>query len=146
MTESSKRHKVTGDVHLVLREEGRVLFGRRQNTGFEDGAWHLPSGHLETGESVLDALIREAREEVGVTIAPEAVRFAHVMHNSSAGGRVAFFFIVDDWQGEPTNREPAKCTDLAWFSLGDLPDHMIAYCRTAMGHIADGTSFSVYGW
>ncbi|MFB8278505.1 NUDIX hydrolase [Nocardia colli] len=140
------RHKVTGDVHLLLLKDGRALFGRRQNTGFEDGAWHLPSGHLEAGESVVDALIREAHEEVGVTIEPEAVRFTHVMHNSSAGGRIAFFFTVTDWQGAPENREPAKCCDLDWFSLDNLPDHMIAYCRAAIGHLVDGTMFSVYGW
>jgi 8-oxo-dGTP diphosphatase len=142
----TRRHKVTGDVHLLLVKDGCVLFGRRQNTGFEDGAWHLPSGHLEAGESMEDALIREADEEVGVTIAPESVRFSHVMHNSSSGGRIAFFFTVQDWQGEPENREPDKCSDLAWFSLDELPDHMITYCRTAMGHVADGTAFSVYGW
>ncbi|MEV6555829.1 NUDIX domain-containing protein [Nocardia sp. NPDC051756] len=133
-------------MHLLLLKDGRALFGQRQNTGFEDGAWHLPSGHLEANESVVDALIREAHEEVGVTIAPEAVRFAHVMHNASAGGRVAFFFTVDNWQGEPENREPAKCIALSWFSLDNLPGHMIAYCRTAISHVADGTAFSVYGW
>ncbi|WP_267965842.1 hypothetical protein [Streptomyces sp. NRRL F-5053] len=34
------------DLHLLLRDEQRrVLLGRRQNTGFADGAWHLPSVH-----------------------------------------------------------------------------------------------------
>ncbi len=70
----TRRHKLTGDVHLLLlNPEGLVLFGRRHNTGFEDGAWHVPAGHLEASESVVQALIREAKEEVGVTIAPEDV-------------------------------------------------------------------------
>jgi 8-oxo-dGTP pyrophosphatase MutT (NUDIX family) len=142
----SRRHKVTGDVHLLLLDGDRVLFGRRQNTGFEDGAYHLPSGHLEAGESVVEALIREAKEEVGVTIAPAAVEFAHVMHNASSGGRVAFFFTVRQWEGTPENREPDKCSELQWFSLDALPDHLIAYCRVALGYIAAGTPFSVYGW
>ena len=77
---------VVGDVHLVLvNRAGRVLFGQRQNTGYEDGAWHLPSGHLEAGESVVAALIREAKEEVGIVIEERDVEFSHVMHNSSAG-------------------------------------------------------------
>ncbi|MGW4240926.1 NUDIX hydrolase [Nocardia sp. NPDC004722] len=140
------RHKVTGDVHLLLRRGNRVLFGQRQNTGFEDGAWHLPSGHLEADESVVDALIREAEEEVGVEIRPEDVHFAHVMHNSSSGGRMAFFFSVDAWDGDPVNQEPDKCSELDWFSLNALPDHLIAYCRTALDHIAADEQFSVYGW
>ncbi|MFQ6396659.1 NUDIX hydrolase [Nocardia sp. KC 131] len=141
-----QRHKVTGDVHLVLRRGDNVLYGRRQNTGFEDGAWHLPSGHLEADESVIAALIREAEEEIGVVIKPEDVQFSHIMHNSSSGGRVAFFFVVTNWQGEPTNREPDKCSALDWFAVDKLPDHMIAYCRTAMKHIGVGSPFSTFGW
>ncbi|MFE7799171.1 NUDIX domain-containing protein [Nocardia sp. NPDC057440] len=150
-TESSpetkpQRHTVTGDVHLLLRRGNQMLFGQRHNTGFGDGAWHLPAGHLEAGESVVDALIREAAEEIGVTIKPEDVRFSHIMHNSSSGGRMAFFFTVRAWQGEPTNLEPDKCGALAWFASDTLPDYMIDYCRVAISHIAGSTPFSIYGW
>jgi 8-oxo-dGTP pyrophosphatase MutT (NUDIX family) len=143
----ARRHKLTGDVHLLLlNPDGRVLFGRRQNTAFEDGAWHVPAGHLEAGESVVQALIREAKEEVGVAIAAEDVEFAHIMHSSSSGGRAAFFFAVRQWDGTPENREPKKCGELAWFSLDALPDRMIGYCREALDYIAAGEHFSVYGW
>ncbi|MEV6428218.1 NUDIX domain-containing protein [Nocardia sp. NPDC051463] len=150
-TESSpvaqpQRHTVTGDVHLLLRRGNQLLLGRRHNTGFEDGAWHLPAGHLDAGESVVDALIREAAEEIGVTIKPEDVRFSHIMHNSSSGGRMAFFFTVRTWQGEPSNLEPDKCDALGWFTADTLPDHMIDYCRVAIGRIAASTPFSIYGW
>lgn len=142
-----RRHKLTGDVHLLLIDRnGQALFGRRQNTGFEDGTWHVPAGHLEAGESVVQALIREAKEEVDVIIAPEDVEFAHIMHSSSSGGRAAFFFIVRHWGGTPENREPEKCTELAWFALDVLPDHLIGYFRAALDHIAAGEPFSVYGW
>lgn len=144
---NTRRFKLTGDVHLLLRNAGDlVLFGRRQNTGFEDGAWHVPAGHLEAGESVIQALIREAKEEVGVTITPQDVEFAHIMHSSSSGGRAAFFFHVRDWDGEPENREPEKCSELGWFSLDALPGHLIDYCRVALQHIVAGDPFSVYGW
>ncbi len=140
------RHKVTGDVHLILRRDNEVLFGLRQNTGFEDGAWHLPSGHLEAGESVVQALIREAEEEIGVTIAPKDVQFTHIMHNASSGGRMAFFFTARTWHGDPTNQELDKCAELQWFSATELPDHMIDYCREVMHHIAHHQPFSTFGW
>ncbi|WP_330230576.1 NUDIX domain-containing protein [Nocardia sp. NBC_00508] len=70
-----------------------MLFGQRQNTGFEDGSSHLPSGHLEADESVITALIREAEEEIGISINPDDVNFAHIMHNSSSGGRMAFLSV-----------------------------------------------------
>ncbi len=129
-----------------MLNDNSVLFGRRRNTGYEDGAYHLPAGHLEAGESVVTALIREAKEEIGIAIRPEAVEFAHVMHNSSSGGRAAFFFTVREWDGEPENREPEKCGELAWFPFDALPGHMIAYCHTALECIAAGQPFSIYGW
>lgn len=142
-----ERHKVIGDVHLLLTDSyGRVLFGRRVNTGYADGAYHVPSGHLEAGESLVDALAREAKEEIGVSIEPSEINFVHVMHNSSSDGRVAFFFRVNRWQGEPLNMEPDKCDDLAWFALDALPERMIPYCREALGHIAARREFSLYGW
>ncbi len=141
-----QRHKVTGDVHLLLRRGDEILFGLRENTGYEDGAWHLPAGHLEADESVVDALIREADEEVGVRIAPNDVHFAHLMHNSSSGGRMALFFAVDKWEGNPDNREPDKCSALGWFPIDKLPKRMIEYCRTALDHVAADRQFSVYGW
>jgi 8-oxo-dGTP diphosphatase len=142
-----RRHKLTGDVHLLLlNTDGQVLFGHRQNTGFQDGVWHVPAGHLEAGESVVQALIREAKEEVGIAVAPEDVEFAHIMHSSSGGGRAAFFFIVRQWDGTPANREPEKCSEVAWFPFDALPDPLIGYCRMALDYIAAGESFSVYGW
>lgn len=143
----SRRHKVTGDVHLLLiNQASDVLFGQRQNTGYEDGAWHLPSGHLEAGESVVAALTREASEEIGVIIDPGEVEFSHVMHNSSSGGRVAFFFSARRWVGEPANLEPGKCAGLRWFPPSDLPDRLIPYCRAALGYISNNVRFSTFGW
>jgi 8-oxo-dGTP diphosphatase len=143
----SRRHKVTSDVHLVLiNQAGEILLGQRQNTGYEDGAWHLPSGHLEAGESVVAALIREASEEIGVIIDPDGVEFIHVMHNSSSGGRVAFFFSAHRWTGEPANLEPGKCAGLRWFPPSDLPDHLIPYCQAALGSISNNACFSTFGW
>ncbi|MGY2092814.1 NUDIX domain-containing protein [Nocardia gipuzkoensis] len=80
-------------------------------------------------ESVIEAVIRESREEIGVAIAPADVRFSHVMHNSSPGGRIAFFFTVRNWHGVPANLEPDKCNELRWFSAGALPDRMTAAQR-----------------
>ncbi|MFF5035554.1 NUDIX hydrolase [Nocardia salmonicida] len=144
---SMVRHKLIGDVHLLLTDdEGRILFGRRAGTGFADGAYHPPSGHLEADESIVDALVREAIEEVGVEIAADDVEFVHVMHNSSSGGRVAFFFRVARWQGAPVNLEPDKCDALEWFSVDALPAEMIPYCREALDRIASGEVISLYGW
>lgn len=66
------RHRSIVDLHLILRRyDGRILLMRRANTGYGDGQLHLPSGHLEPEENVVDGVIREAHEEVGVAVDPD---------------------------------------------------------------------------
>jgi 8-oxo-dGTP diphosphatase len=143
----TRSYKLIGDVHLLLLDSAnRTLFGRRQNTGLMDGTYHLPAGHLEAGESMVEAVIREAREELGVSIDPEHVEFVHVMHSPVTGGRASFFFRARQWKGIPTNCEPHKCSELRWFRLDDLPAATVSYCRVALKHIATDNPFSVCGW
>ena len=52
-------------VHVLCRREGRVLLMRRAGTGFFDGLFSLPGGHVEPGESERAAARRELREETG---------------------------------------------------------------------------------
>ena len=66
--DADPRHQLTADVHLILLEGNRVLCGRRQNTCYKNGTYYLPSGHLKVDESVVAALVREAKEEIGITI------------------------------------------------------------------------------
>ena len=39
-------------VHVLLERDGRVLLMRRAGTGFFDGLYSLPGGHVEEGESL----------------------------------------------------------------------------------------------
>lgn len=144
----TERHRSIVDVHLILRRNGKILMGRRANTGYGDGLLHLPSGHLELGESVVAGVIREAYEEIGVVVEPEALRCRHVMHRNDPTGydRVGFFFEADRWTGEPVNREPDKCSELVWVDPDALPDDVIAYPAAAVTRIERGTVFSLHGW
>lgn len=142
----SQRYRACIDVHLILRRGEQILLGQRHNTGYADGAWHLPSGHTEDGESATTALIREAGEEIGVGIDPKQARFVHLMHHRTDSGRIALFFEATAWTGEPTNREPDKCSGWDWFPLTALPDPMIPYAAEAMTHYAKGTVYAERGW
>ena len=130
---------------LFFREQ-EILLLRRYNTGYEDGNYSLVAGHLDAGETVTQAAIREANEEAGVRLLPDDLRVAHVMNRKSNDERIDFFIEVQHWEGEITNREPEKCDHLAWFPLTALPDNMIPYVRAALERCQQGLNYSEFGW
>lgn len=142
------RHRSFVDVHVLLLRDGRVAMLRRANTGYGDGLLHLPSGHLDEGESVVLAAVREAAEETGVKIEPVDLRWAHVLHFGVEGGadRVGFFFVADRWAGEPYNREPDKASELVWVDPTNLPEDTIAYPATGIANVLAGVGFATAGW
>ncbi|WP_432075470.1 methyltransferase domain-containing protein [Streptomyces wuyuanensis] len=141
------RHSEVVDVHLLLRRGDEVLLARRAGTGYGDGLWNGPSGHVEEGEDVRAAMVREAREEVGIELAPEDLRVALVMQHRGPGDppRTGWFFEADHGAGgEPYNREPHKCSELAWHPLAALPDDMVAYCRAGFEAYRRGDRFLLH--
>jgi len=133
-------------VHLFLLRDGRVLLLRRYNTGYEDGWYSVVAGHVDGGEEIKDAMIREAREETSIVIAPENIVVVGVMHRRSAEERIDFFLAARRWAGEVTNREPDKCDELAWFDLDALPANVIPYVRRALDNYREGCWFDSFGW
>lgn len=137
----TERHKVIPASYVFLERDGKYLFARRCNTGYQDGFYQVPSGHVETGESPREAMVREAKEEVGIVLEPQDLEFVQVsyrMREDRTGYRVDFFFKTSKWSGEIVNAEPEKCDDLQWFNLQDLPDNTVGLMRTVMESMAKG--------
>jgi 8-oxo-dGTP pyrophosphatase MutT (NUDIX family) len=133
-------------VHLLFFREGRVLLSRRANTGYMDGHYSVPAGHLDGEETVTRAAVREAKEEIGLDLAPGAVRFACVLHRREGDERIDFFVRVERWDGEPVNAEPGKCDDLRWFKLSALPNNLIPYIHQGIQNALTATTFAEFGW
>lgn len=131
-------------VHLFFFREHQILLLRRFNTGFRDGEYSVPAGHLDGGETVMDAATREAEEEVGVKIKESDMTFSNVMHRIEDDERVDFFVQVHQWQGEPFNAEPDKCDDLRWVDIDTLPANIIPYVKQALENHLNGTPFDEY--
>jgi 8-oxo-dGTP diphosphatase len=119
-------------VHVALLRGDKVLLLRRYNTGYEDGNYGVVAGHLKGGESVRQAAIREAREEVGVRIASKCLRIVGLIHRLAGGERLEFFLLADSWEGKIRNAEPKKCDRLRWCSLNHLPSNTIPYVANAL--------------
>lgn len=133
-------------VHLFFFRDNQVLLLRRFNTGFRDGEYSVPAGHLDGGETVMAAAAREAEEEVGVRIEAEHLIFSSVMHRLDGEERVDFFVRVPTWQSEPFNNEPDKCDDVRWAAINSLPENTIPYIRRALQNHLDGIKFDEFGW
>jgi 8-oxo-dGTP diphosphatase len=141
------RHLI--DVHLLLVRDGHLLLTRRRDTNpIFDGLWHLPSGKLDAGESALHAAAREADEEIGVIVEPSDLRHVHTLHVNGSGPepRLGLFFETRRWVGEPTNREPDKCSAVSWFPLDELPEQLIDYPAAGIHAYLTGDPFSIHGW
>jgi 8-oxo-dGTP diphosphatase len=140
------RFKVPIAVHVFFVHSGSILLLQRENTGFEDGNYGLPAGHLEPGESVLQAAIRECREEIGIELAPSALRAIGVTHYTSpAGDGVDFFFRAIEWRGVPT--ACAECSAVNWYPLDGLPPNTIPFVRRAVEkQLLAGNWFDQDGW
>ena len=140
------RFKIIPAVFLFLKNDDRVLLAKRQNTGYEDGNWDLAcSGHIEENESLVNAMKREAKEEIGININSEDMKLVHVLNRlSNDGERVDFFFSAKKWQGEPKIMEKDKCGELKWFDLSDLPENTIKPVRQSIESILQNKFYSEF--
>ena len=98
-----------------------VLLGRKL-TGIGVGRVVGPGGKLEPDESPADAAAREVREEVGITVAVDALqpvaRLEYEFPHRPAWSQASTAFLAREWSGEPM-----ASAELApeWFPIGDLP-------------------------
>ncbi|WP_020574705.1 NUDIX hydrolase [Actinopolymorpha alba] len=122
-----------------------VLLQLRRGTGYMDGHWAVgAAGHVEAGESVLEAACREAFEELGVVIKPTDLTPLTAMHRTQRNQnpideRVDFFFDCRRWDGTPRLVERAKAADLRWFPLDALPDPVVPHERYVLERLRYGT-------
>lgn len=82
-------------VHVILQREGNVFLLLRQNTSFGNGQYCFPEGRMMPGESPRQAAARELKEEAGISVDPEALRFGFVLYEEQRSTNtfwVRFFF------------------------------------------------------
>ncbi len=129
--------------YAVLTKDGAVLLQHRAQTGWMDGHWGLPAGHIEETEGVGEALRREVKEETNIELSDSDIKLVHVMHRVSVD-RVYFdfFFTAQTWKGELRNTEPLKHDELTWFPLHAPPETIIPYIKRALERIENGVFFS----
>ena len=91
-------------VHLMLIQNGKLLLQERKG-GVLNGYYSPVSGHVDKGEGVIDALIREAKEEAGIILEKNDLKvnvIAHLLDAPYKGTRadiMNYFVFVDTYKG-----------------------------------------------
>lgn len=107
---SAGTHECVG---AFLVRDGRVLLGRRAaDREWLAGAWDVFGGHIEAGESELDALARELDEEIGIR--PIRLRRLETLEGAQPAPWRLHLYVVTHWQGEPHNRQPDEHELVRW--------------------------------
>lgn len=152
MSGVKERFTVIPAIYILFKQADKILLIRRFNTGYQDGNYSLPAGHVDGGEPADVAAAREAFEEVGVHIKPGDLRFVHLMHRNVDNDdrykleRADIFFEALNWEGEIVNCEPEKCDELRWASLDDLPENTIPEVAYALRAIERGEYYSNFNF
>lgn len=119
----------------IENERKQVLLAKRENTGYMDGMWDFAgSGHVDENETAIQAVIRESKEELGIIVAANDVKFAHLSHRLGRNGNRTYYdiyFTIENFHGKPYIAEPEKCSDLKWFNIDCLPPDMITIRKNA---------------
>jgi ADP-ribose pyrophosphatase YjhB (NUDIX family) len=100
-------------VGAVVVDEGRVLLVRRGREPLK-GHWSLPGGLIEVGESLLEGVVREVREETGLIVEPvELIELLDRIHKESGpeGERVRYHYVIADYLCRVVGGELAAASD-----------------------------------
>jgi ADP-ribose pyrophosphatase YjhB (NUDIX family) len=143
-----ERFKLVPFVSLILKKGSQVLLIKRLNTGVDDGLYACAGGGVDEHEPVTQAMIREAAEELGITLKREHIRVAHILHRKYQHGAemIGFYIEATEWEGEPCNMEPDKCGDVRWFDIKNLPENCQPSFKQVITMIDKGAFFSEMGW
>lgn len=117
---SNNNIKIGCEVFLIKNDQ--ILLGKRKNC-YGEGAWGLPGGHLEYGESLIECAKRELKEELAID-GLELKLISAVDNIDERGHYLHMSFLLQQFSGEIQNNEPHFCDGWQFFSLNMLPENV----------------------
>ena len=141
-----EKEKFLSAIYLIIKnDKEEILLQRRQGTKLWPGFLALPAGHIDEGENAYEALIREAREELGIELTLDNVVDTFVVNrrNKSLLPYFDIYFEINNYKGKLEIREPEKCSELVWCNINELPEDMIDFEIEAIKKNQNGIKFSV---
>lgn len=118
MTTPFRPHTLLVTAAALIKDDGTVLLAQRPEGKSFAGLWEFPGGKVEVPETPEAALVRELHEELGLIVAPEALKpLTFVSENCATFHLLMVLYVVRQWENDPIGREGQT---LAWVSAEDL--------------------------
>lgn len=126
---------------LILYDRGRILL-LKQTRG-NGGNFTLVGGTVESDEFAREAVIRETREEAGITVKAADLTLVHVLNKrTKKGQRINLYFKASRYSGRLQNVEDHKFKSVQWFAIKKLPSDTTATVRQALEAYRAGKLYS----
>lgn len=142
------RHNIILAVYLILEKDGKILlYHRSENSRYKPNEFGLVAGNVEENESCIQAIIREANEEVDIVICENDLELVSTLHRQENNEEsIDLFYKTTNWKGEINNNEPEKCKKLAWYSIFELPINTIDYIKKILMETTTDKKYSDLGF
>ena len=108
---------------IILDGDNRILMAQRADWQHQGGKWEFPGGKIEAGETHLQALSRELKEEVDLQIDTDQCELFQAVHHDYSDKQVSlYFYLVKGFSGQAKGLE-AQPTQ--WIEQGELASLVI---------------------
>jgi len=122
-------------IHIILINDNKILLQKRKGSKLWPGFYALPAGHIDKGETQYDALVREAKEELGIEINTRDIINDYIVLRRNffeIDGKILepyidYYFEIKKYKGTPKIMEKDKCDELLWVDVDNLPEPFINY-------------------
>ena len=142
-----KRFTLPIAAFLILKKDDQILLIKRHNTGFMDGYYTFVAGHMDGAETPAQCIVREAKEEANIVLTKKNLKVVHIMHVLSNGEEyINFYLEATKWEGDITNMEPHKCSEIEWYDINNLPENFIPKDKIAFENSQIGNFYSELGF
>ena len=127
---------------LETKDESKVLLLKQ--TKSNGGRFSVVGGKVDRGELAKQAIIREAKEEIGVDLVSKKIKLKHVLHlRRSTGLEIILFFRVKKWKGEIKSMEPEKFVRAQWVNVANVTrKRMPQWLRHVFRELKAGSYYS----
>ncbi len=139
MAETSIGPVVKVGAGVVIIRDGKTLLAQRKGS-HSSGAWGSMGGHVEFGETPVEAAIREAKEELGIVIGNLKFISCTSLQKEQTH-YIDISFVAEILSGEPVIMEPEKIASIGWYELDELPRPLFEPVRIVLEAMKTGQAY-----